>query len=311
MAPFPAGYAVRNPSSDDAVGLAELLRADDLAEVGESTLDVGFVRDQWSNPGLDLAADAWIVTATDDAIVGYAHGLPEGDAKIRSWFVVHPGHRGLGIAATLLGRIEARAAERLRGVPSGVLHIAIADADDAAAALVRGRGFERVHTFLHLQIDLAAPFDPGEPPTGIRIVGIDPDRDLPRIHSIFVEAFRNEWGYRVIGFDEWLETEVETPSYDPTLWLLASDGEEPVGALSGVAWSDRGWVGELGVREAWRGRGIASALLRRSFATFAERGLGRVMLNVDATNTTGAVRLYERVGMRKARGWDVYEKRVS
>jgi predicted GNAT family acetyltransferase len=35
------------------------------------------------------------------------------------------------------------------------------------------------------------------------------------------------------------------------------------------------------------------------------------MLNVDAANPTGAVRLYERLGMRTVRGWDVYEKRVG
>jgi hypothetical protein len=35
------------------------------------------------------------------------------------------------------------------------------------------------------------------------------------------------------------------------------------------------------------------------------------MLNVDSENSTGAVRLYERVGMRTVRGWDVYEKLVG
>jgi len=49
-------------------------------------------------------------------------------------------------------------------------------------------------------------------------------------------------------------------------------------------------VGELGVLAPWRGRGIASALLGRAFATFASRGLPRVMLNVDSENSTGAVR---------------------
>jgi ribosomal protein S18 acetylase RimI-like enzyme len=115
----------------------------------------------------------------------------------------------------------------------------------------------------------------------------------------------------VIPFEEWSSLEVETTSYDPSLWLLATDGDEAVGALSGVVWGDRGWVGELGVRKPWRGRGIASALLQRAFATFAARELPRVMLNVDAANPTGAVRLYERLGMRTVRGWDVYEKRVG
>jgi ribosomal protein S18 acetylase RimI-like enzyme len=114
----------------------------------------------------------------------------------------------------------------------------------------------------------------------------------------------------VIPFEERIDLEVETPSDDPSLWLLASEGREAVGALSGVVSGDRGWVGELGVRAPWRGRGVATARLHRSFATFAARGLRRVMLNVDSENSTGAVRLYERVGMRTARVWDVYEKRV-
>ena len=44
---------------------------------------------------------------------------------------------------------------------------------------------------------------------------------------------------------------------------------------------------------------------------FASRGLSRVRLNVDADNPTGAVALYEQVGMRKVRGWDIYEKRFG
>jgi ribosomal protein S18 acetylase RimI-like enzyme len=51
--------------------------------------------------------------------------------------------------------------------------------------------------------------------------------------------------------------------------------------------------------------------LRRSFAIFAERGLPRVMLNVDFENPTGAMALYEKVGMRAVRGFDVYEKPIG
>jgi mycothiol synthase len=71
-----------------------------------------------------------------------------------------------------------------------------------------------------------------------------------------------------------------------------------VGALIASVSDDRGWVDVLGVLAPWRGRGIAGALLRRSFATFAGRGLRQVLLSVDAENPTGATRLYERVGMR-------------
>ena len=56
------------------------------------------------------------------------------------------------------------------------------------------------------------------------------------------------------------------------------------------------------------GRGIAQSLLLRTFSMLAERGESDVALSVDATNPTGAVALYRRVGMdvrREFRQWDL------
>jgi mycothiol synthase len=311
MLPLADGYEIRPPTFDDVEAVTEMLVATEIADTGVSESDADLIRDQWSSPGFEPSEDAWVVTDPNGTVVAYANVSPDGEAKVKSWGVVHNHHRERGLGAALLERMEARAAQRLRGIPAAVLHTAINDEEAAAATLVRSRGFEHVRTFRHLQIDLdGSPRDPREPPAGIEIRGIEPERDLRRVHAIFVEAFSGEWGYRPIPFEEWIGMEVETPSYDPSLWLLATDGDEAVGAQSGVVWGDRGWVGELGVRTPWRGRGIASALLRRAFATFASRGLPRVMLNVDSENSTGAVRLYEGVGMRTLRAWDVYEKRL-
>ena len=71
-----------------------------------------------------------------------------------------------------------------------------------------------------------------------------------------------------------------------------------------------GWVGSLAVRRPWRRRGLGEALLRDAFVRFAERGKRSAGLGVDAENTTGAVALYERVGMHVVRRSDTWERTV-
>ena len=58
----------------------------------------------------------------------------------------------------------------------------------------------------------------------------------------------------------------------------------------------------------WRRRRLALALLLHSFRELRGRGRKRVTLGVDAENTTGATRLYERVGMTVILRDDAYEK---
>ena len=54
--------------------------------------------------------------------------------------------------------------------------------------------------------------------------------------------------------------------------------------------------------------GPRRGFLRDAFVLFAERGKRAVGLGVDAENTTGAVALYERVGMRVARRSDSWAR---
>jgi mycothiol synthase len=287
------------------------MQAADADVTGGSDLDADMIRDLWSSPSIDLALDTWVVT-TGDAVVAYANVQEDGKARLKGWGDVHPAHRGRGVGSVLLDGPEARASNRFEAVSEGFLDLSVPDGNDEAVALMRSRGFAFVRSFRHMQIDLdGRSVDPGEAPDGIRIRGIEPERDLPEIHAILVDAFREEWGYRGVSFEEWKSNEVDPPSFDPGFWFIAEDESGPVGAVSGLIWGELGWVGELGVRKPWRGRGIAAALLRRSFSTFGSRGLERVRLNVDADNPTGAVALYERVGMRKVRGWDIYEKRFG
>jgi ribosomal protein S18 acetylase RimI-like enzyme len=90
----------------------------------------------------------------------------------------------------------------------------------------------------------------------------------------------------------------EDPGFDADVWFLAEAGAELAGAC--LCWSE-GWVKDLAVAPSARGRGLGEALMRQAFAEFHRRGLATVGLKVDADNPTGAVRLYERVGMARDR----------
>lgn len=70
----------------------------------------------------------------------------------------------------------------------------------------------------------------------------------------------------------------------------------------------RGVVASLAVRPAWRRRGLGLALLRNALGEFHRRGCASVELLVDGDSLTGALRLYERAGMRAFRTQLIYEK---
>jgi hypothetical protein len=55
-----AEYEVRAPSPDELDAVADVLVADDLDDAGEIVLDADFRRSDWSRPGFDLAANAWV-----------------------------------------------------------------------------------------------------------------------------------------------------------------------------------------------------------------------------------------------------------
>ena len=83
-----------------------------------------------------------------------------------------------------------------------------------------------------MRIDLARPVEPGPPPEGIKITGIEPPGDLPVIHAVLNKAFADHWGHQPEPFDRWAGEQMGSPGYDPVLWLLATAAGQPAGAPS-------------------------------------------------------------------------------
>jgi mycothiol synthase len=313
-APLSPGYVLRSATRDDIPAVAEVGRACDLADFGEVDVHEDWIRDDWGRPRFDPSTDAWVVTAPGGEVVAAAFTWDEEPRTVFDsvgW--VHPAHRGRGIGTALALEVERRAVRDAATLPAGsaprVNQSIGADVADARA-LFEGLGYTDERTFLHMQIDLEGDVDPGEAPPGIEIRP-RAESDDRAIFTAMDEGFRQHWGYRSQPYEEWLQEWTSSVTHDPSLWLVAVDGDEIVGASLGSIAEDRGWIGDLAVRDAWRRRGIGEALLRASFAMFRDRGLTTVMLNVDRDNTTGATRLYERAGMHVRRSWAVVAKTLT
>jgi ribosomal protein S18 acetylase RimI-like enzyme len=154
-------------------------------------------------------------------------------------------------------------------------------------------------------------------PEGITLRPFDPDRDLEAVARADSEAFRDHWGFIERPFDQELQMFrhwLGEPRFDASLWFVAMRGAEVAGVSLCDPWVDddpgMGWVSSLGVRRAYRKQGLGLALLRHSFGELYRRGRRKVGLGVDAFNLTGALRLYERAGMRVYRQNNTYEKEL-
>ncbi len=77
--------------------------------------------------------------------------------------------------------------------------------------------------------------------------------------------------------------------------LVALDGDEIVGYVNPVLDNDEGWIGGIGVRPEYRGKGIGSSLMRVAEDDCRRRGVREISLEVIEGNDR-AQRLYERLG---------------
>jgi mycothiol synthase len=309
----PSGYSVRPPRADEAPAVAAIFADYDARQADALDTTADEIEEDWARLRFEREQDSWIVEA-GEAPVAYASVWAERPhVDFRGDAVVHPDHWGRGIGALLVDLMEGRARETAAFTSDAevLLHTVIPRSDGRGARLLQARGYMRVRTFLRMAVELDEIR--GEPPTpsGISIQRLRRSRDERAFFDTMVEAFHGGWRSDPGPFDEWAHR-LTLPDFDPSLWLLAWNGSEVAGALEGrPVDGELGWIKNLGVRPAYRRRGIGSALLEHSFAAFKQRGCSQVELGVDSANETRATALYERAGMRLTRSFDFYAKSLS
>jgi GNAT superfamily N-acetyltransferase len=287
---------VRPFSEADFPVVAELLADDERHHGRPVQIGVNEVR-EWTSTA-DLASGSWLYEDDHGPVaVGWTGTQGEVGFAIG---VVHPRAKGRGLGSELVDRSEAA----LRRNEIVRIHQFTIGGDSLAVALLTARGYRDVRHFYEMAIQLEAA--PDVPDLPIEVFRED---DARTFHDALDEAFQDHWEHHGHGFEEWWNRHRTNPNFDPTLWFLIRDGGEVAAVVRNDAnRNGGGYVGALGVRRLWRGKGYAKALLLHTFREFWDRGMPRVTLGVDAENPTGATHLYERVGMHVEAENVVFEK---
>jgi mycothiol synthase len=289
---------VRPFSESDLPVVAAMLADDEKFHGRPVKVGVNDVR-EWTSTA-DLANDSWLYEDGKGAVaVGWC--AEEGDVGFAIG-VVHPRAKGRGLGTKLVERSETS----LRPREIARIHQFALGPDSAAASLLTSHGYRDVRHFYDMAIELDAA--PEVPDAGVEVFRED---DARAFHDALDEAFQDHWEHHGRGFDEWWNRHRANPNFDPSLWFLVRDGDEVVAVCRNEAnRNGGGYVGAIGVRRPWRGKGYAKALLLYTFREFFQRGTTRVTLGVDAESPTGATHLYERVGMHVEAENVVFEKTV-
>lgn len=287
----PEGFHFRKGVEPDLEAVATLVRAEEKHLRGKSEWGPSEMIDFWRR--CDFDGGTWIIETVDRQPVGFAASMQR-DGETDCWAAVHPEFKGRGLSTALLTRVEKRARRQgSRKFKAGMF------AENAPARTLFERlGFREVRRYYQMRIVFDRPPGPVAIPDGIELTAFRRE-DARAFHAAMNEAFEKEWGFVALPFEEWERTRLGAPETDTSLWFVARDHDEIAGAVRcDPEKYGGGWIGMIGVRSAWRKRGIGLALLQHAFAEFYRRGEPHVGLGVDAENPTGATRLYEKAGMR-------------
>ena len=299
-----------------------LFNACELEQYGEATARGDKLLGEWNQPDFDMTTSTWVIFSPKNQLAGYAEVWDTGEIPVQPsvWGRVHPQHRGKGIGAYLMATGITRARHAIDRCPPDA-RVAVQSwcqmGHQPSERLFEKSGMETVRHFWTMRIDDLDAVPKPKIPEGIEFRAMQYPEEFEKVVAATNDAFRDHWGHveqpHEKEVQEWQDWVTHDPDFEANYWFLAIDSAS--GDIAGMSLCSKisrnnpeiGLVDTLGVRRAWRRKGLALALLHHSFRQLRAAGNKSVILGVDASSLTGATRLYERAGMAVERQNSVYE----
>jgi GNAT superfamily N-acetyltransferase len=281
-------------------------RPEDFREAGPAELARFYNRGDFQ-----LAGNAWLMLHDSDPVAAAIiypraafHDSPPGNFHL--YVVPRFGKHGIG--SRLLDHLQIAAAER--GHP--VLETTVAAEDDRSTRFLLNHGFTAVGRSIHLAL-LDMDRLPGvEIPDGFAIRSLAELQEPPELYRQTANRLgAYDLNYSLITPED-LEAQIDGGRWDPGGALFLFDpGGRIVGVIRASLLDDgRGYLNEVRLEPASRGKGLGAALVAAALTHLAARGVSRVDLDTPGENTP-ARNLALRAGFQETRHWLHYLKRLS
>ena len=298
---LPEGLSSRPLTWHDAEAVYRLEVECEAFDDGEAEVSLSDLEAEWRQPVFDLATMS-VGVFDADRLVAYADVIQK-----RVEAAVAPAFRGRGVGSALarwtweVGRNGGRSE----------VGQSVSDRNLAARRLFDSLGYEQRHIAWILRIEVDT--EPPSPvlPDGLTFHEHRPGIDEPQIFDVIETAFGGWEGREPNTFEDWRAKFFAREEVRPELQVLVADGDRIVGVAINYDYADdvEGWVQQLAVHPAHQGRGVGRAILEESFRRFYANGRRECGLSTDSR--TGALGLYEHVGMHVRKSYTHWSKSLG
>jgi len=304
----------------DFPGMAAVMNASLAADLDGERHTVEELANAYAHPvNCDPQQDTLYAEA-DGMLTGYAgtEWRQEDDGACLHHINVYlpPEWRGRGLELAMQRIMECRARAVAAEGPDGACHAfasMVPETWHARTAMLLAEGYVPARRYYLMQRSLDGDLPVVPLPPGLEFRPALPEH-FRAIWEADEECFSDQRDH-VAPSEENYQGWVTTPGLDPSLWVVAWDGDQVAGGVISVAYNSEGgerdtWgeTDDLFVRRPWRRRGLGRALVAATLHLFKARGLVIAGLGVDAENVTGAPRLYEGLGYRVYQRLELYRK---
>jgi mycothiol synthase len=276
----------------DARAVFEVMAAQEEHDTGRVEIEEADIVGDWQRPSFDVSGST-LGVFDGERLVAYGE---VGGAQ-RSDAAVDPAYRGRGLGTALAGWIRETArsrGEKIVGMP--------VPQGSPGDRLLESLGYHVRWESWVLELPPGREIEPQPLPPGYALRTAVSEAERRAVFEVVEDAFL-EWSERErTTYEDFEARTVRRPGFEPWhLRAVVDDGGSTVGACSTSMNGDLAYVAQLAVRRDRRGRGLARALLVDAFAGAREHGASRFELSTDSR--TGALGLYEKVGMEVTQTW--------